>query len=140
MTTPPLAATLEPDPLETAARRRSRRRLGGFLVGMGVLHVVMPEPFVAMVPRPLGAPRFWNLLAAAAETTSGALLLSGDPQKRRLGGTLATATIVGVYPANIKMALEAGRPTSIYAAGTWLRLPLQFPLIAWALGHARAPE
>jgi uncharacterized membrane protein len=110
------------------------------LVGMGVLHVVAPAPFEKIIPDALGHKRALNLLAAAAEAASGALLLAPSPRARRLGGTLAAATIVGVYPANIHMALQAGAPTTPYAAGAWLRLPLQFPLIAWAVKHARGPE
>ena len=101
--------------------------------------MVVPKPFERMIPAAIGAPRLWNLLAAAAEATSGALLLSGQPERRRLGGALATATFVGVYPGNIKMALDAGHPTSSWlAAGTWARLPLQLPLILWARRHAKA--
>jgi uncharacterized membrane protein len=125
---------------ESPRTRTSRRRLGGFLLGMGVLHVVVPKPFEAIIPRRLGHQRALNLLAAAAEAGSGALLLAPSPGARRLGGALATATIVGVYPANIEMALRAGAPTTPYAAATWLRLPLQFPLVAWAWKHARGPE
>lgn len=121
--------------------RRSRLALGGALVTMGVLHVVAPKPFEQMIPESLGAPRLWNRLAAATEAASGALLLSKRPEQRRLGGALATATFVGVYPANIKMALDAGPPTAgWWAAGTWARLPLQFPLIAWALRHAKGSD
>ena len=78
------------DPLEA-----SRRRMAAMLLFMGIAHVLVPEPFLKIIPKALGAPRFWNLLAAAAETTAGALLLSGDPERRRLGGWLALATIVG---------------------------------------------
>ena len=107
---------------------------------MGVLHVVAPKPFERMIPEALGAPRFWNLLAAAAEATSGALLLSKRPEHRRLGGTLAAVTFVGVFPGNIKMAVDAGSPTASWlAAGTWARLPLQVPLILWAKRHAQGP-
>ncbi|MEZ5137732.1 MAG: hypothetical protein R2702_01255 [Acidimicrobiales bacterium] len=121
------------DPLEA-----SRRRMAAMLLFMGIAHVLVPEPFLKIIPKALGAPRFWNLLAAAAETTAGALLLSGDPERRRLGGWLALATIVGVYPANIDMALKAGPPTSPYAIGAWLRLPGQLPMIRTAYRLARA--
>lgn len=108
---------------------------------MGLLHVVAPKRFEAMIRKALGAPRFWNLLGATAEGSSGALLLSARPERRRLGGALATATMVGVFPANIKMALEAGPPTrSVNAAGMWLRLPLQVPLVAWTWRHASGPS
>ena len=53
---------------------------------------------------------------------------------------ISFATIVGVYPANISMALEAGRPRSLATLAPWLRLPLQFPMIAWAWRHAKGPD
>jgi uncharacterized membrane protein len=128
------AATSDPtvDPLEA-----SRKRMGAMLVVMGIAHVVVPKPFLKIIPKALGAPRFWNLLAAAAETTAGALLLSNDPKLRRTGGWLALATIIGVYPANIDMALKAGPPTTPMAIGAWLRLPGQFPMIRTAYRLAR---
>lgn len=123
--------------IESPSHRKLRLRFGGGLLFMGILHVVVPGPFVKIVPKRLGAPRFWNLLAAVAETASGALLLQPDPDKQRMGGALATATIVGVYPANISMALEAGAPTNPKAIAAWLRLPGQFPMIAGALKLAK---
>ncbi len=109
--------------------------MGGALLFMGVLHVVVPKPFEAIVPKALGRPRFWNRVAAATEATAGALLLTGDPAKQRVGGYLATATIVGVYPANIEMAVRSGAPTNPKALAAWARLPFQFPMIkqAWSL-------
>ncbi len=44
---------------------------------------------------------------------------------------------LAVYPATIPMAVDAGPPTDARAALAWLRLPMQFPMIAWAVGHAR---
>lgn len=125
---------------DTDPIHRSRKRLGTFLVGMGVLHVAVPKPFEAIIPKALGHQRELNLLAAAAEASAGALLLSPSPRARKAGGLLAAATMVGVFPANIDMALKAGAPTSAYATVAWLRLPLQIPLIAWAWRHARGPE
>ncbi|MGI8756383.1 MAG: DoxX family protein [Acidimicrobiales bacterium] len=127
-------------PTESAARRKLRQRVGSGLLGMGVLHVVVRKPFEKIVPKALGAPAFWNLVAAAAEATAGGLLLTNDPKKRQLGGKLATATIVGVYPANIEMAIRAGAPTNLAAIGAWGRLPLQIPMIrsAWALARPEA--
>ena len=114
---------------------RSSRRLAAFLLGMGTLHFVVPKPFDAIVPPRLGSPRRWTYLSGVAELASGALLLS--PRTQRAGGYAAAATMAAVFPANIHMALEAGPPRSLYAAGTWLRLPLQAPMIAWALRQTR---
>jgi uncharacterized membrane protein len=122
---------------ESDAHRRLRLRVGGGLVFMAVLHVLVPKPFLQIIPKRLGAPRFWNLAAAAAEGAAGGLLLSSDPEKQKVGGALATATFVAVYPANISMALQAGRPTSPAAIAAWLRLPLQFPMIASGIRLAK---
>ncbi|CAM2906111.1 hypothetical protein [Skermania piniformis] len=123
---------------ETDRRRRSRQVGATVMVAMGVLHFVVPKPFMAIVPKRLGAPRFWTYASGVAEAASGALLLSNDPAQRRAGGWAAAATIAAVYPANIQMAVDAGRPNTPFEWAAWLRLPLQFPMIAWAVGHARA--
>lgn len=117
---------------EAPATRAARQRMGASLLFMGILHIVVPAPFVKIIPKRLGAPRFWNLVAAGAEITGGALLLSDDVEKRRLGAWVALATIIGVYPANIDMAIKAGPPTSPKALAVWLRLPMQFPMIRTA--------
>ena len=124
-------------PVESPGHRRLRQRVGGGLVFMAILHVILPKPFLKIIPRSLGAPRFWNLAAGAAEGAAGALLLSSDPQKQRAGGALATATFIGVYPANINMAIQAGPPTNPAAIAAWLRLPLQFPMIASGIRLAK---
>ncbi|HWJ60579.1 MAG TPA: hypothetical protein VNS19_01300 [Acidimicrobiales bacterium] len=133
MTAPSTTST----PVESASYRKLRLRVGGSLVFMAVLHVILPKPFLKIIPRSLGAPRFWNLAAAAAEGTAGALLLSNDPGKHKVGGALATATFVGVYPANINMAIQAGKPTNLPAIAAWLRLPFQFPMIASGIKLAK---
>lgn len=122
---------------ESDAHRRLRLRVGGGLVFMAILHVLLPKPFVKIIPKRLGAPRFWNLAAAAAEGAAGGLLLTSDPEKQKVGGALATATFVAVYPANISMALQAGAPTNPAAIAAWLRLPLQFPMIASGIRLAK---
>ncbi len=131
------APSTTPTPVESPSYRRLRQRVGGGLVFMAVLHVILPKPFLKIIPRSLGAPRFWNLAAGAAEGAAGALLLSNDPQKHKVGGALAPATFIGVYPANINMAIQAGKPTNPAAIAAWLRLPFQFPMIASGIRLAK---
>jgi uncharacterized membrane protein len=43
---------------------------------------------------------------------------------------------VAVYPANIQMALDArSDKRRLYRLGCWARLPMQFPMIGWALSQ-----
>ncbi len=130
-----------PTPEPTSARVR-RYGLAALLGGMAVLHVVRPEPFEAIIPDWVpGDPAVVNLLATAAE--GGSALLMANRRTARLGGWAALATFLGVYPANIQMALD-GTPlpgTEGFAASRtalWLRLPLQLPLLWWSWRTARS--
>ena len=126
-----LAAVTETSilPVESASYRNLRLRVGSGLVAMGIAHVVAPAPFVKIIPKSVPNPKFWNLVAAGAEAAAGILLLQSDPKKQRIGGALATVTFIGVYPANIDMAIKAGKPTNPKAIAAWARLPMQLPMI-----------
>ena len=111
----------------------------GLLMGAGTLHVVHPRSFDAFVPQALSNPRLWTYASGAAEITGAALL--ARPRTRRLGGWWAAVLFVAVFPGNVQAALDGGMrgaPAPLdSAAAAWLRLPLQLPLVAWALRHAR---
>lgn len=126
----------------TEATRDRVLRLGlvTFLGGMTVLHLVEAETFEAMVPTWLpGSPTTWNRLATTGEAASAALLASRRTAKA--GGYLAAATFVGVFLANVEAARTGGYPMfpgwfSTRTAAV-ARLPLQVPLVLWALRVAR---
>ncbi|MEX0767559.1 MAG: hypothetical protein WD029_03715, partial [Microthrixaceae bacterium] len=124
------------DPYADPAQDRSRLRFAGGLLAIGILHFVVPKPFEKAVPDwfpDAHAAVFWS---GVAELGAGALL--AVPKTRRIGGWVATATLVAVYPANIQMAIDATRSGSKpAAAAAWVRLPLQFPMIAKAFGYTR---
>jgi len=113
--------------------------LCGMLAGVGTLHFVHPRTFDEMIPPALGNARAWTYLSGAAEITAAALL--AHPRTRRFGGWWAAILLVAVFPGNIQAALDGGTrgaPAPLdSAAAAWLRLPLQIPLVLWALRHAR---
>lgn len=127
--------------VETSSERRARLGLAAFLAGMTGLHLAASRAFEAMIPRWLpGSRRAWNVAAAVAE--GGSALLLSRRATARLGGVAAAATMLAVYPANI----EAVRAGGYRGAPGWLatrqaaiaRLPLQAPLVWWAVRVARA--
>ncbi len=133
---PRAVATRLADPLADPVEDRSRLRFAGFLVGIGALHFVIPAQFEKIVPRWVPGRRRAVLWSGVAEIGAGALL--AVPRTRKLGGWLATATIVAVYPANIQMTIDATRGGSRRdKIATWIRLPLQFPMIAKAYRYTR---
>ena len=114
---------------------RDRRRalsLAALLAGAGTAHFAIPRFYDAMIPAPLpGSPRAWTYGSGVAEIATAAAL--AVPRTRRTGGLLAALLFCGVLPGNVKMALDARHSDSAaFRAGTLLRLPLQWPLIAWA--------
>lgn len=120
---------------ETVATRRSRLVLAGFMLLMGTLHFLVPRPFDRLIPTALGEPRVWTYASGVAELACGTLLVRRGTA--RLGGFVTAATMVAVVPGNIKMALDAGAPASLASWLAWLRLPLQAPLVAWALRQTK---
>ncbi|MFC4375921.1 hypothetical protein ACFO5K_17615 [Nocardia halotolerans] len=106
---------------------------------MGVLHFLAPKPFDGIVPRQLpGKPRTYTYASGAAEL--GVATALAVPRTRRAGGWLAAALFIGVFPANVQMAVDVvGNPKASGAvkAGVLARLPLQIPMILAALRVAR---
>lgn len=115
---------------------RSRLRFAAMLIGVGTLHFLAPRPFEGIVPRWVPNARAAVLWSGAAEVGAGALIAM--PRTARIGGWLAAATIVSVYPANVQMSVDAWRGGSTAAkVVTTLRLPMQFPMVTRALRLAR---
>lgn len=121
--------------------RPAASSLAFFLASAGVTHFAKPGFFAPMIPRALpGGRGAWVAGSGVAElVVAGAVAL---PQTRRVGGLAAAALFVAVFPANVYSAMRTlRRPESstrdrvIQVA----RLPLQVPLVLWALRAAR-PE
>lgn len=118
---------------------RSPLLLAGLLAAAGVAHFANPRPFDATVPRSLpGTPRTWTYASGAAELALAAGIAA--PRTRRAAALAAAAFFVGVFPANVKMAVDwRHRPAPLKAAAVG-RLPLQVPLVLWARSVARSGE
>jgi uncharacterized membrane protein len=112
--------------------------LAALLAGVGATHFAVPAVYDAMIPEHLpGSPRTWTLAAGATEIVVAAAVLA--PPTRRHGALAAAALFAGVLPANVKVAVDARKSDSAaYRLGTLLRLPMQLPLIAWALRVRRS--
>jgi len=126
----------------TGARRSGRVPLAAVMLGMGVLHFVVPASFEKIVPRWAGDSRRVVLASGVAELVCGALLV--NRRTARAGGWLTAALMVAVFPANVQMLLDAGTehqaydmPADRFRLVAAARLPLQVPMIAWATRVAR---
>ena len=118
-------------PAESSIRRWGRRSLGLTFIAAGVLHFIKPAMYEAIVPPSLPRPRLLVLLSGVFEVLGGLGVLSPWRAVRRVSGWGLAALLVAVFPANLFMATHnvGGFPAWL----RWGRLPLQLPMIAWAL-------
>ncbi len=108
-------------------------------VGAGILHFVIPDLYVQIVPPYLPFPLALVYISGAAEILGGIGVLI--PKARTWAGWGLIALLIAVFPANLYMALEPeGIGLERAALGLWLRLPLQFVLIAWVWWATRLGE
>ncbi len=116
-------------------RTASPYLLAGLLTVTGTLHFVFPKALIPLVPPQLPAPEALVYASGAAELACAAGL--AVPRTRRVAAWTTALLFLALFPGNIQMALDAGDRSATYRALTYARLPLQVPLIAWAVYVAR---
>lgn len=110
--------------------------LTGLLAAAGITHLAKPKPYDRIVPDLLpGSARQWTYGSGALELAVAAAI--AHPRTRRAGAGAAAGLFVAVFPANVKMAWDwRGRGVPARTAA-YARLPLQAPLVTWALSVRR---
>jgi uncharacterized membrane protein len=103
------------------------------LLYAGIDHIVTPDRYLPMMPRFVPHHAEIVFLTGLCELLGAVGLLA--PRLRYLTGLMLAIYFVGVFPANIKNAIEglsvAGLPTANWYY--WARLPFQPLVIWWAL-------
>lgn len=107
----------------------------------GIMHFVIPAAFIRIVPPMLPWPKALVALSGAAEILGGAGLLLN--RTRRQAGYGLVLLLIAIFPANVYMAVAhipfPGVPAQSLLQPwlLWLRLPLQFLLIAWVWRYTK---
>jgi len=103
----------------------------------GVNHFRNPEFYMRIMPPYLPWPSALHLTAGFFEVAFGVMLLIPRFQKLAAWGLIAL--LLAVYPANIHMAVHH-ELYQLPMGFHWIRLPLQFVLIAWAWWFTKVDE
>ncbi len=96
----------------------------------GINHFLNPDFYLRMMPPIFPAHLFLVYLSGVLEIALGILLLI--PKFTRFAAWGLIALLIAVYPANIYMASDPNIFHEISPTAQYLRLPIQFVLIAWA--------
>ena len=125
----------------TSALRRDAKIVVGAFVASGTVHLVKPEVFEPLMPSWVPAHREVIFGSGVAELLCALGLLL--PPTRRVAGLASAALLVGVFPGNVTMAVRSHRGARHWSRNpvvAWARLPLQVPLVAWALAVSRRAD
>ncbi|KRO46699.1 MAG: hypothetical protein ABR68_01005 [Microbacteriaceae bacterium BACL28 MAG-120531-bin53] len=103
--------------------------IGAFLVS-GTFHLIAPAQFMPLLPDWTPYPLELVYLSGIAELLAAIGLIA----RLRWAPIFTALVLLAVWPANWRVAIEATNNAEIATAViAWLRLPLQLPLIYWAL-------
>ena len=104
----------------------------------GFNHFYKPDFYLRIMPPYLPWPSALHLIAGVFEVVLGVMLLIPRFQKLAAWGLIAL--LLAIYPANIHMAVNHDQFPDLPMIFHWIRLPLQFVLIAWAWWFTRADK
>jgi uncharacterized membrane protein len=120
----------------------SRKILAVFFILAGLNHFRQPAIYLSMMPPALPWPDLLVAISGVAEILGGLGLLI--PRFQRAAGWGLIALLIAVFPANIHVALNDWPDMDVPRWALWVRLPLQFALIAWvhraAISQKNAPS
>ncbi len=111
-------------------RRFAPDVLAALFAVSGAYHLVRPGAYEALIPPFLPAPGAIIAISGVAELICAVGLLRRD----RWAGPASAALLVAVFPGNVWFALvttSAAASAGPLVIASWLRLPLQLPMI-WA--------
>lgn len=118
-------------PADQPTPSRWTRILAAIFAVSGAAHLLTPRVFNSVIPRWVPKGRAVIYLSGVAELVCAAGLFT----EARWAGPASTAVLVGVWPANIQMAVDETRRhrSKSRQAAMWARVPLQLPMIKIAL-------
>jgi uncharacterized membrane protein len=119
-------------------RRRAPELLAAAFTTSGIVHMVRPQVFAAIMPRAIPERHHTNLIYVSG--LAELVCAFGLRRRARWAAPASVAVLAGVFPANLQMALDSGTGRnpgpSDSRAVAWGRLPLQLAMI-WAALQAR---
>ena len=96
----------------------------------GVLHLVNPAAFLGLLPSWVPEPLLLVYVSGLGELLAATSLML----RLKWAPVFTALVLLGVWPANWWFAIDASANADLMTAViAWARLPLQIPLIIWAL-------
>ncbi|MCG3168041.1 MAG: hypothetical protein POELPBGB_03841 [Bacteroidia bacterium] len=109
------------------------KNISTYLIGVafilaGINHFINPAFYLRMMPPVLPAHELLNYASGVTEILLGVMLFI--PQTKIIAARGLIILLIALYPANIYMAMEAGKSIAVLPIIAYIRLPFQF-LFIW---------
>ena len=115
---------------------RDLKALAVVLAASGVIHLVRPEVYEPIMPKIVPAHREVIYASGVLELACAAGFF--HPRMRKASGWISFMLLLGVYPANLKMAVDSTKTdNTTFQAAAFGRLPMQLPMLWTAYRTAR---
>ena len=103
--------------------------LVAFIVGSGMSHFFNADFYINIMPQFLPLHSELVFLSGVTEIAAGAMLAT--PRIAKLGAWFIIAHLLVFFIVHIDMIVHADRFPEVPLVGLYLRIPIQFVLIAW---------
>lgn len=108
------------------------------LIAAGINHFVHPDFYLSIMPPYLPAHAMLVAISGFFEILGGIGLMI--KRTRQMAGIGVILLMIAVFPANLYMAMEPEQFPQFSITGLYLRLPLQFVLIACVWWLSKNPQ
>lgn len=102
----------------------------------GLNHFRVPRMYMKIIPPFFGNKKFWNLIVGVGELLLGIGLMI--PQTSVYSAWGIIVLLLAIFPSNVYMYTHEEASLRVAKWIRFVRLPLQFILIAWAWVYAGA--
>jgi uncharacterized membrane protein len=109
--------------------------LGNIFVIAGLFHFFKSDFYLHAMPPYLPYPEILVFMSGVAAVLLGVFVII--PQTSRFAAWGIIVFLILVYPVNFHMASHPDLFPTIPARLLWMRLPLQFVMMAWAYQYAK---
>ena len=106
-----------------------------FYIANGINHFINQKYYLAIMPPYVPWHKTAVILSGVAEILLGAMLFI--PSLTRLASWGIIILLIMIFPANIHMAINSELYKNYHPLVLYLRLPIQFVLIAWAYWYTK---
>lgn len=104
--------------------------MGGMYILAGLAHFWKPKAYMKIMPSYIPYHLAMVYLSGVLEVLFGVLVML--PETQAIGAWGLIAVLIGVFPANIDMALKYKGKKTWLKVVLWVRLPIQLWLVYWA--------